>query len=107
MDLKGSHVKMFKNQMVKFDLIRISVEMVKVNLPFQYGLPDKSLSFCKIPFKVLFHFRKTCTRRERERERERERHGVMGVKFNNLAFGGRVSTHNHDGSLFQAGIFMY
>ena len=37
---------------------------------------------------------------ERERERERERHGVMGVKFNNLAFGGRVSTHNHDGSLF-------
>ena len=105
MDLKGSHVKMFKNQMVKFDLIRISVEMVKVNLPFQYGLPDKSLSFCKIPFKVLSHFRKTCTRRERERERER--HGVMGVKFNNLAFGGRVSTHNHDGSLFQAGIFMY
>lgn len=36
---------------------------------------------------------------ERHADGERERDGVMGVKFN-LAFGGRASTHNHDGSMF-------
>ena len=102
MDLKGSHVNMFKNQMVKFDLVRISIEMVKVNTPiFPIWSIRQEPLILLYPIQSPFPLPKDMhTGRERERERERERHGVMGVKFNNLAFGGRVSAHYHDGSLF-------
>ena len=99
MDLKGSHVKMFKNQMVKFDLVRISIEMVKVNTPiFPIWSIRQEPLILLYPIQSPFPLPKDM-HRERERERERERWG-RGCKFNNLAFGGRVSAHYHDGSLF-------
>jgi len=77
MDLKGSHVKMFKNQMVKFDLVRISIEMVKVNTPIFpiWSIRQEPLILLN-PIQSPFPLPKDI---HTERESERERDGVVGV----------------------------